>query len=444
MKIVMAAHGFPPENEGGAELITYFQARELIKHHQVTVIHRINHPDRPEYQVNETTIDNIKRITINNTFKERPNFRWFYRNPNIDNILQSLLDKEKPDIVHIHHLTGLSTGFVQIAKDAGAKTVFTLHDFWMLCPRGQRLKPDLTWCNNIIESDCADCVAGWMIPPLPGKQQLPDKLKRLTSTTRTLAAKLLGKRRINAAVDAMWARNMEMMTVLESVDILTVPSNYLRSEFIAAGIAENHILRIPYGMDSERFLNLPERTSDPTGKLRIGYIGSLIPSKGVHLLIDTVIRLPENTARLDIYGEAIPYDGFPNYQNDLRRQAADRTNIRFHGGYSNREIGEILSQIDVVVVPSLWPENSPLTIQEAFLAGVPVIAANLGGMKEWLEKGGGLLFNSGEVDSLADALLSIIENPQQLESLRHSIPQVPKASEMYPVWDQLYQELLNQ
>ncbi len=444
MKIVMAAHGFPPENEGGAELIAYFQARELIKYHQVTVLHRVNYPNRPEYQVSETTIDNINRITINNTFKERPNFRWLYRNPKIDDILQSLLDKEKPDIVHLHHLTGLSTGLVQIAKDAGAKTVFTLHDFWTLCPRGQRLKPDMTWCHNIIESECGDCVAGWMVPPLPGKQQLPENLKRLTGSVRTLAAKLLGKRRINAAVDAIKERNRMMKTVLESVDILTTPSNYMRNEFIKAGIAKNHILRIPYGMDSERFLNLPERTSDLSGKLRIGYIGSLIPSKGVHLLIDAVTKLPENAARLDIYGEAIPYDGFPKYENDLHRKASDLGNIRFRGGYSNREIGEILSQIDIVVVPSLWPENSPLTIQEALLAGVPVVAANWGGMKEWLEKGGGLLFNPGQADSLAVILNSIIENPQQLESLRHSIPKVPKAEEMYPVWEQLYQELLNQ
>jgi glycosyltransferase involved in cell wall biosynthesis len=98
--------------------------------------------------------------------------------------------------------------------------------------------------------------------------------------------------------------------------------------------------------------------------------------------------------------------------------------------------------VDVVVVPSMWAENSPLTIQEAFLAGVPVITADRGGMKEWVDKGGGMLFKASDAESLAEVLKSIIENPSQLDLLRRSIPQVPSAAEMYPVWEQLYHELL--
>jgi glycosyltransferase involved in cell wall biosynthesis len=115
--------------------------------------------------------------------------------------------------------------------------------------------------------------------------------------------------------------------------------------------------------------------------------------------------------------------------------------VRFHGRYSNQDIGRKLRQIDVVVVPSMWYENSPLTIQEAFLAGVPVITANRGGMKEWVDKGGGLLFDTNDAESLAAVLKSIIDDPSQLESLRQTIPQVPSAADVYPVWEQLYQEL---
>jgi glycosyltransferase involved in cell wall biosynthesis len=441
MKIMIVAHGWPPETEGGAERVAFFHARELSKRHAVTVLHRINRPHKPEYDMVQEPSSGFRRFSINNTFKERPDDHWLYRNSKIDELLKAFLDKERPDIVHMHHLTGLSTGLVPIAKGIGAKTVYTLHDFWTTCLRGQRLKADLTWCEQIDDETCAECVAGWFAPPFPGKQKLSPGIKRITSPIRTRAARLLGRARQGSALNAVWERQKEMRMILESVDALTATSNYIRGIYIDQGFRNGKILLVRDGMDPGIFQNLPERKADPKGRLRIGYLGSVIPSKGVHVLIEAYARLLENRATLEIYGEAIPYDGYPNYGDDLRRKAAGFPDIRFHGKYSNEAVPGFLNAMDVLVLPSIWPENAPLTISEAFMARVPVVAAGWGGMQERLANGGGMTYKPGKADALAEVLRHLIENPAQLGILRESIPKVPSASDMAPVWEQIYQEL---
>ena len=442
MKIMIVAHGWPPETEGGAERVAFFLARELAKRHEVIVLHRVSRPRNPEYEFKEEPSDGYRRLSLNNTFQERPAFRWLYRNPKIDDILRSILDKEQPGIVHMHHLTGLSTGLIPIAKDIGAKTIYTLHDFWTMCCRGQRLKPDLTWCEDTDEETCADCIAGWVIPPLPSKQKLPSGIKKISSPIRTRIARVVGKSKPGTALDAIRDRRREMEMVLSTVDALTATSRYVRDIYVKEGMRKKGILLVRDGMDPDIFRDFQEHTIDQTGRLRIGYLGSLIPSKGIHVLIDAFAKLPPSRATLDIYGEVIPYDGYPNYGEDLRRKAARLPEVTFHGKYSNADVGRILAAMDVLVLPSIWPENAPLTISEAFLAKVPAVAAGWGGMQERLEKGGGMLFLPGQSDSLAEILRHLIENPDQLDTLRKTIPEVPSMVEMAPVWEQIYQELL--
>jgi glycosyltransferase involved in cell wall biosynthesis len=100
-------------------------------------------------------------------------------------------------------------------------------------------------------------------------------------------------------------------------------------------------------------------------------------------------------------------------------------NVVFRGPYLNRDIGSVLANIDMIVVPSLWFENSPLTIQEAFACGVPVITANAGGMAEMVRDGiDGLHFRIGDAADLREKLLYVIEHPQVLDTFRRNIPTV--------------------
>src|SRR5690606_22752750 len=92
--------------------------------------------------------------------------------------------------------------------------------------------------------------------------------------------------------------------------------------------------------------------------------------------------------------------------------------------------------------PSLWFENSPLTIHEAFQGGVPVVVTDLGGMAELLRDGGGLLFRRGDPADLARVLARLADEPSLFHSLRASIPPVKSIETNAGEMDAIYRELL--
>jgi len=102
----------------------------------------------------------------------------------------------------------------------------------------------------------------------------------------------------------------------------------------------------------------------------------------------------------------------------VRALAGDDRRIQFMGPFERPRLAEVLSQVDVVAVPSVWLENAPVVIAEAFAAGRPVIATDLPGMSELVEhEVNGLLFSRGDVSALANALNRFVEEPQLHEEL---------------------------
>ena len=146
---------------------------------------------------------------------------------------------------------------------------------------------------------------------------------------------------------------------------------------------------------------------------------------------------------MKIYGKEIPYDGFPHYGDYLRNMVRTEK-IRFMGEYHFKEIVRILPEIDVMVVPSLWNENSPLVIHEAFLARVPVIASRCGGVTELIQhEMNGLLFERGNADDLRRAIENVIQSPQLLEKFRQNIPRVKTIQENTEEIINIYNNLAN-
>ncbi|HYC76671.1 MAG TPA: glycosyltransferase, partial [Planctomycetota bacterium] len=186
---------------------------------------------------------------------------------------------------------------------------------------------------------------------------------------------------------------------LRRVDLFMAPSAFLRDRFVQSGmVPADRVLRWPYGHDHGRFA-AAERT--PSELLRVGYLGTISSYKGVGVLVDALERLADAPVEGRLHGAL---EIFPDYTAELRRRIAN-PRTRLLGRFDNRRVGELLAGIDVLVVPSLWWENAPLTISEAFLAGVPVVASNLGGMAEMVRDGeNGFLFPAGDAAALADVL----------------------------------------
>jgi glycosyltransferase involved in cell wall biosynthesis len=178
-----------------------------------------------------------------------------------------------------------------------------------------------------------------------------------------------------------------------------------------------------------------------TDKLRVGYVGQIIPIKGVHVLIQAFRKAnSDGRAKLEIWG-GLGKD--LDYSGRLGAFIEEDPSISLHGHFAHDDLAEVFSSIDVLVVPSIWYENAPLVIQEAFAAGTPVIATNLGGMAEMISNEvNGLLFERGDSDDLARQLQRLIDEPDLIEKLKAGIPRVKTIEEEVNQLERMYFELV--
>ncbi|MCB8944630.1 MAG: glycosyltransferase [Ardenticatenaceae bacterium] len=204
------------------------------------------------------------------------------------------------------------------------------------------------------------------------------------------------------------------------------------------GLAGDNLVVIPHGIEVpqaqiERIL--AKRPPHQPGTLHIGFIGSLGWQKGVHNLIAAVNELPQEGVRLTVYGRL---DTFPDYVKQLQAQA-QHPGIHFAGPVSRDDLWAALAEFDVVVMPTLWYEASPLTIQEAFAVKVPIVASRIGAMVEKIQDGvDGRLVPHNDIPALHKTLLELLENPASLAQLRQNIQPVRTMTEQAQEIEALY------
>jgi glycosyltransferase involved in cell wall biosynthesis len=458
MRIAHVVHGFPPDSLGGTE--TYaaqISAALFARGHEVRVFTRSNDTKRPESEVDRIVRDGLVISRVNNTFRRLENFTQSYDNPEISRQFGTFLDTTAPDIVHIHHLMYLSTGCVQEAVRRNIPVVMTLHDYWLICQRGRFLKPDLSVCPGQTDDGCARCfahlLAGKLTPVYQRFKPAPGTYLWLRDLLRWTHAKYAAVRPTPPQARAQINQRMRHIRELcQQVSLFLAPSRFLREQFVSFGIPAEKIifsecglpplvesveLSVPgsawYGTSHEtlshtRTQALPgyEKTlrpqSDRPRRLTFGYIGVVDPVKGIHHLVEAFE--PLTNAELRIYGGETDYAPYPD-RGEFLAQLRRSPHIRMMGRYAHPELGRILSEVDVVVVPSIWYENAPLVIREAFLAQKPVVTAAFGGMPEWIQEGvNGLLFRPRDVADLRRTLERFISDPSLVEKLSRQFPKV--------------------
>jgi GT2 family glycosyltransferase/glycosyltransferase involved in cell wall biosynthesis len=418
MRILLVHQGHPPESAGGSEIYVAALARQLAREHQVAVLYRIQDPLRPDYEVRATRRDGVRLFAVNNLHRVAPGFES-YRDPGAAAAADAVMGAFRPDLVHVHHLNGLSTGLVFAARRRGAPVVLTLHDFWPLCPLGQLLDLDLHVCPGPSPRRCLGCVGGQVAPAPQGARTAGRRVPLAAAVGRRLAR--LGGRGA-ARIDA---RLEEMREVLRAADALISPSRFLRDRFEALGVAGIEV--VPNGHEP---LPPAPRTADPAGRLRIGFVGAAIPSKGVHVLAEAFRRLGRPDAALRIHGPFLPYHGDSGYEARVRAILGEGAADALRGPFPPEALGEVLAGLDVLVVPSLWEENAPLTVQEGFLAGLPLVVSDHGGLAEAVRDGvDGLRFAPGDPSALASVLRRLLDESALRARLAASAPPVPTMGE---------------
>lgn len=325
----------------------------------------------------------------------------------------------QPDVVHFQHTLFLGYELIREVRTSlpRAPIVYTLHEYLPICHNdGQMVRTASAGggpCERATPLRCHEC-----FPAVPASE--------------------------------FFRRSRFIQAQLQLVDLFLAPSDFLRRRFVEWGIPEHKIRVEEYG-------RLPPDqvapTQDRSCRDRFAFFGQLNPYKGVEVLLEAMLlveaygrapnRASRSTPRLTVHGANLHLQGgrFRDRVRELLDQASSC--VDFAGPYDHRDLPELMAPVDWVVVPSVWWENSPLVIQEAFAHGRPVICSDLGGMAEKVTHGvNGIRFRAGDPCALAAALRTAAEDPTLWATLRKGIPGVYDMAHHVAALTQVYDTLL--
>ena len=449
MRVLLTTHVFLPDYSSGTEILTFSTARELQRlGYEVEIctgfpaqvglsnsqcfdtylyegiqIHRFRQGSVP---IDEQS--NVVEAEYNDLFFAR----WF----------RNYVKQFRPAIVHFFHLKFLSASVIDVCHGMGIPMVMTPTDFWLICPNNQLRLPNNSLCKGP-DRDGVNCMkhavsnnqppsVAWLFNHLP-----PRVVKAMIWCINRGA---FSGSWFSPMVRALYRRAGFLRERMNKLDRVIVPTHLMEEILVANGLRPDKVVYSRFGI----FPYPPETNEqDIGGKFRIGFIGGLSEHKGTHLLISAVRRLPEIVSlELRIYGRN---DLYPDYYEKLLRLADVDQRIRFCGTFPNEIIGKIFAELDVLVVPSIWYENTPLVIYSAQAAGCPVIASNLGGMAEVVEhEKNGLLFEAGDIAGLVGAIERLARDRELLRQLAANAMR-PKSicdyvSELQIIYDEILTE----
>ncbi len=305
-----------------------------------------------------------------------PVFRDTWSAPEVEAALAAALHREAPALIHIHHLAHLGLAAAETAARA-APLVWTLHDYHLICARGQLMDRELRPCPGPAPRRCAACVAEHL-RAAPALHQLG----RLAAAVglRQRALSLLASPPPGPAELARITRRLEAARrALGAAARVLSPSADLARRFVDLGWLRPDAVAV---QDLPLVSPVPPAPPPGEGPLRLLYVGSLIPTKGADVLLEAFARLPPGAATLVLRGPAAPYDGRPGWAEALIERVEATPGARWGGIFGAGERAAVYGGADVLVVPSIWQENSPLVVREALAAGLRVVASAAGGLAE--------------------------------------------------------------
>jgi glycosyltransferase involved in cell wall biosynthesis len=355
---------------------------------------------------------------------------------------RAFLEAIQPDVVHLQHTMFFGYDILREIKNTcpNAAIVYTLHEFMPICHRqGQMLRAtDETPCMKESPRRCNEC--------FPEIDQ-----------------------------QTFYLRKRFVQSHMEVVDRFIAPSAFLGQRYVDWGLPAEKVQVEEYG----RTPPAGEAPVQPrTHRDRFGFFGQLTPFKGLQVVLEAITQLhggseatqdpllaaleraaaPELPAGGAVRGEEpgpqphvrvhganldLQPGQFQNRIAELLKGAGD--SVTFIGAYDHDDLHSYMAEVDWVIIPSIWWENSPLVIQEAFHFGRPVIASDIGGMAEKVTDGvDGLHFRANDPTSLAATMLRAATEPGLWERLRGGIRPVYRMEEHAQRLSEMYEQLLHE
>ena len=390
--VLFIVHGFPPAAVGGVEVYTRNLALEMTsKGIRMTVLYPVVDSSGPNYSFSSECVDGLTLVKFH---VPRGHLFTSILSDEIDSAFGAFLRDHPFDFIHFHHLfDNLSLSMIDVAKKSAVPVAVTLHDFWFICPRAQLfIENNMSVCTGPeTPAKCAGCVvlAGWF----PDIEQ--------ADIERIIAF-----------------RHEYVRGLLADVELIFAPSRFVADTFSRHGFGGGKIAVAPLGIGK-----IAAHRSAPIGAPRFGYMGTIHPVKNVIPLV-RAFAATHGEALLHLFG-----GGEAHHVKELTESIAD-PRITYHGRYTYQQLPEMLTGIDFLVVPSLI-ESYCFTVREALSAGIPVLAAQVGGIPEIVCDGvNGLLFDPFDNAELTHLLQQCISNGTAFRKLNgNALPIMTIASD---------------
>ncbi len=396
-KLMITAFGW--NDSGGGTTVPRLAAKELVQRGwDVTVFHAAVAPteSRVPYETLEWEEDGVRLIGVHN----RPHGLFDLRHPArelddppITNAFAQAFDRIRPDVVHFHNLHNLGAALIDQVAVRGIPAYFTTHNYWLICPRGYLMTGQAESCPG--PGDGARCAA------------------------RAGSADTHGHRERLAAIRSR---------AESGLDRILAVSDAVRHALIGTGYSPDLVNVVRQAMPHETEIweqvgsgRAPGRRDE---QLTVAFLGSAYPHKGPQLLVQAA-QQTQARLRVQIIGEILPE--FAAQLCSLDRRGV----VELHGAFSPSELGGLLADVDVAVLPSMWWDCAPLAAAECLAARVPLVVPRLGGLPEAIQdERDGLVFKALDPDDLARQLDRLASEPGLLERLQAGI-QAPRAFSAY-------------
>ncbi len=410
-RVVHLVHGWPPWNYAGTEVYARRLALSQAAWRDVAVYARIADPERELGEALEVIDGGVRvRLVVNNFTQRNPLSRNALHDGRLAADFRRFLAATRPDLIHVHHLAGHAATLMGVAAERGVPVLYQIQDWWAPCARANLFDGGRRLCSGPSPARCSACLPLTALPPAP-----------------------LLNRLLHAARARLTRREMRR------ADAFVMGSQALRDSFLSLGWLRpgDDARVIPYGV--ERPAVLPKRIGVPDRPLRFGFIGSLLPHKGVHLAVAAFRGVDPTLANLTVWGD--PRIS-PAYRAELDSLASPA--VRFAGRFEEERRGETFAGLDVLLVPSLGLESFGLVAREALAEGVPVLASRRGALAELFAAGPpcGALFDPEAPGELAAWIERLTDDPGIVAGWRDAQPPVKGMTEHAEEIEAVYERLL--
>ncbi len=377
LRVAIVSHGHPELSRGGAENASYAQFLALKQRPDIDPVYVARCAPEALGHTGPFAAFRGRSDEILWSPPETDRFRLISSAPDV--LQRQLVDLDAhitPDIVHLHHVAGFGADMCRLLPHRpGARTVLTLHEYLSICQNwGVMVKTSGQLCHQSSFSECSAC----------------------------FPAVSAGK---------FFLRKELLLQNFAHVDAFVAPSEFLRQRYVAWGLEADRVRTIENPLNVGAAHRPPVATASQDGTLRLGYFGQLTPFKGVDILLAAMSLLAPDIVRrvkLVLFGLDLPARTSSNAEQIGEWIERLRGSVINYGPYRNEDVTGLMRSVDWIVVPSIWWENSPVVIQEAKAAGVPILCSNIGGMREKVRPGvDGEHFSVGNPVDLADRIADI-------------------------------------